>query len=67
MDYGMIGSVVGGVVGTQILVRIVWKYLEGRKNNPGNHFEVLFEKLSSLESRLIDKLNALHDDIRGLK
>jgi len=67
MDYGMVSSVVGGVVGTQILVRIVWKYLENRKSNPGNHFEVLIEKLSGLESRLIDKLNVIHDDLRGLK
>jgi len=66
MDHNAIGTIVGGVVGSNILIRIVWSYLENRNNkkhNPNNHFEVINERLQ----RILDKLDGMHEDIRGLR
>ena len=66
MDYDVIGTIVGGVVGSNILIRIVWSYLENRNNkkyNSNNHFEVVNERLQ----RILDKLDGIHEDIRGLR
>ena len=65
MDYNVIGTIVGGVVGSNILIRIVWSYLENRNNkkyNSNNHFEVVNERLQ----RILDKLDGIHEDIRRL-
>ena len=65
MNYDVIGTIVGGVVGSNILIRIVWSYLENRNNkkyNPNNHFEVVNERLQ----RILDKLDGIHEDIRRL-
>jgi len=66
MDYNAIGTIVGGVVGSNILIRIVWSYLENRNNtkhNPDNYFEVINERLQ----RILDKLDGIHEDIRELR
>ena len=66
MDYNAIETIVGGVVGSNILIRIVWSYLENRNNkkhNPDNYFEVINERLQ----RILDKLDGIHEDIRGLR
>jgi len=66
IDYNAIGTIVGGVVGSNILIRIVWSYLENRNNkkhNPDNYFEVINERLQ----RILDKLDGIHEDIRGLR
>ena len=66
MDYNAIETIVGGVVGSNILIRIVWSYLENRNNkkhNPDNYFEVINERLQ----RILDKLDGMHEDIRGLR
>ena len=66
MDHNAIGTIVGGVVGSNILIRIVWSYLENRNNkkhNPDNYFEVINERLQ----RILDKLDGIHEDIRGLR
>ena len=66
MDYNAIGTIVGGVVGSNILIRIVWSYLENRNNkkhNPDNYFEVINERLQ----RTLDKLDGIHEDIRELR
>ena len=66
-DHNVIGTIVGGVVGSNILIRIVWSYLENRNNNkkhnPDNYFEVINERLQ----RILDKLDGIHEDIRGLR
>ena len=65
MNYDVIGTIIGGVVGSNILVKIVWSYLENRNNkkyNPNNHFEVVNERLQ----RILDKLDGIHEDIRRL-
>jgi len=56
-------SIVVGVIGLNIIIRIVWAYLENRKHNPGNHFDAINERLQ----RILDKLNEIHNDIRDLK
>jgi len=66
IDYNAIGTIVGGVVGSNILIRIVWSYLENRNNkkhNPDNYFEVINERLQ----RILDKLDGIHEDIRELR
>jgi len=66
MDYNAIETIVGGVVGSNILIRIVWSYLENRNNkkhNPDNYFEVINERLQ----RILDKLDGIHEDIRELR
>ena len=66
MDYNAIETIVGGVVGSNILIRIVWSYLENRNNkkhNPDNYFEVINERLQ----RILDKLDGIHGDIRELR
>ena len=66
MNYNVIGTIVGGVVGSNILVKIVWSYLESRNNkkhNPNNYFEVVNERLQ----RILDKLDGIHEDIRELR
>jgi len=65
MNYDVIGTIIGGVVGSNILIRIVWSYLENRNNkkyNSNNHFEVVNERLQ----RILDKLDGIHEDIRRL-
>jgi len=61
------GAIVFGVVGIQIVIRIIWKYLETRKNNPNGHFKIICEQLNGLEKRIIDRLDLLHEDIKDLK
>ena len=66
MDHNAIGTIVGGVVGSNILIKIVWSYLENRNNkkhNPDNYFEVINERLQ----RILDKLDGIHEDIRELR
>ena len=63
MEITDVGSIVGGVVGSNILIRIIWSYLENRKKgNPnGEPFGVINERLQ----RIIDKLDSIHDDIKN--
>ena len=66
MNYDVIGTIIGGVVGSNILIKIVWSYLENRNNkkhNPNNYFEVVNERLQ----RILDKLDGIHEDIRELR
>jgi len=67
MEFGTAGAIVIGVVGTQVVIRIIWKYLEGRKNNPNGKFEILYKRLDSLENRLIDRLDIIYDNIKELR
>ena len=61
------GAIVIGVVGIQVVIRIIWKYLEGRKNNSNGQFEILYKRLDSLEDRLIDRLDIIYDGIKELR
>ena len=67
MELETAGAIVVGVVGTQIVIRIIWKYLEGRKNNHNGKFEILYKRLDSLENRLIDRLDIIYDNIKELR
>jgi len=66
VDYNVIGAIVSGVVGSNILIRIIWSYLENRnskKRNPNGYIEVVNERLQ----RILDKLDGIHEDIRELR
>ena len=67
MELETAGAIVVGVVGTQVVIRIIWKYLEGRKNNPNGNFDILYKRLDSLENRLIDRLDIIYDNIKELR
>ena len=66
MELETAGAIVVGVVGTQVVIRIIWRYLEGRKNNHNGQFEILYKRLDSLENRLIDRLDLIYDGIKEL-
>ena len=67
MELETAGAIVVGVVGTQVVIRIIWKYLEGRKNNPNGKFDILYKRLDSLENRLIDRLDMIYEGIKELR
>jgi len=63
INYEIAIPIVVGVIGLNIITRIIWEYLENRKHNPNNHFDLINERLQ----RILDKLEGIHADIRNLR